>query len=211
MPNTFRCTCSSCAACTYKRKRCQPWYILQNIPEHQYLKTLNSFLFEATTRIENPTKGCTALLASLEQKVEGLQARAENNAPDVIPSAVNLSEPVPGSFLRLLMSEEGVQDILSTNTNLIENGALLTEADLPSFSNRSYDHATLDAVYQAASDDFLSQSSLDDFVTNFAKTTSPDWTALEDIRHDFSDYSSSDLSTILNFDDDDLRILQPFL
>ncbi|KAM7469007.1 hypothetical protein LguiA_007190 [Lonicera macranthoides] len=49
--------------------------ILQNILEHQYLETLNSFLFEATARIENPTKGCTALFASLEQKVEELQAR----------------------------------------------------------------------------------------------------------------------------------------
>ncbi|KAM7461027.1 hypothetical protein LguiA_029148 [Lonicera macranthoides] len=49
--------------------------ILQNISEHQYLETLNSFLFEATARIENPTKGCTALLDSLEQKVEELQAR----------------------------------------------------------------------------------------------------------------------------------------
>ncbi|KAM7518155.1 hypothetical protein LguiB_017117 [Lonicera macranthoides] len=104
MPNTFRCTGSSCAACTYKRKRCQPWceyaqifrnvislqdyrtiftvfrvksvaYILRIIPEHQYLESLNSFLFEATARIENPTKGCTALLTSLEQKVEELQAR----------------------------------------------------------------------------------------------------------------------------------------
>ncbi|KAM7510012.1 hypothetical protein LguiB_008887 [Lonicera macranthoides] len=95
--NTFRCTGSSCAACTYKRKRCQPWCeyaqifrdvisrqdyrtiftvfgvknvadILQHIPEYQYLETLNSFLFEAKARVENPIKGCTALLASLEQK-----------------------------------------------------------------------------------------------------------------------------------------------
>ncbi|KAM7464349.1 hypothetical protein LguiA_032470 [Lonicera macranthoides] len=104
VPNTFRCTGSSCAACTYNRKRCQPWCeyaqifrdvisrqdyrtiftvfgvknvadILQNIPEYQHLETLYSFLFEAKARIENPIKGCTALLASLEQKVEELQER----------------------------------------------------------------------------------------------------------------------------------------
>ncbi|KAM7491621.1 hypothetical protein LguiA_034542 [Lonicera macranthoides] len=97
-------SCSSCAACTYKRKRCQPWCeyaqifrevisrqdyrtiftvfgvknvadILQNIPQYQHLETLNSFLFEAKARIENPIKGCTALLASLEHKVEELQER----------------------------------------------------------------------------------------------------------------------------------------
>ncbi|KAM7494183.1 hypothetical protein LguiB_028792 [Lonicera macranthoides] len=102
--NTFRYTGSSCAACTYNRKRCQPWCeyaqifrdvisrqdyrtiftvfgvknvadILQNIPEYQHLETLYSFLFEAKARIENPIKGCTALLASLEQKVEELQER----------------------------------------------------------------------------------------------------------------------------------------
>ncbi|KAM7460211.1 hypothetical protein LguiB_036405 [Lonicera macranthoides] len=129
---------------------------------------------------------------------------AENNVPNVIPTAVDLSEPISGGFLRLLMSEEGVQNILSTTTNLIENGASLTEVDLPSFPNRSYDQATLDTVYQASSDGFLSQSSLDDFVTDFDRTTGLDWTALGDIRHNFFDYSSSDLSTILNFGADDL-------
>ncbi|KAM7530576.1 hypothetical protein LguiB_033986 [Lonicera macranthoides] len=136
---------------------------------------------------------------------------AENNVPNVIPTVVNLSEPIFGGFLRLLMSKEGVQNILSTSTNLVENGAPLTEVDLPSFPNRSYDQATLDAVYQDASNSFLSQSSLDNFVADFAETTGLDWTASGNIHHDFFDSSSSDLSTILNFDADDLQILQPFL
>ncbi|KAM7482013.1 hypothetical protein LguiB_006596 [Lonicera macranthoides] len=214
VPNTFRCTGSSCAACTYNRKRCQPWCeyapifrdvisrqdyrtiftvfgvknvadILQNIPQYQHLETLYSFLFEAKARIENPIKGCTALLASLEQKVEELQERVtalearseggpscvnplcsfapprgssrfissvENNAADVIPSAVNPPEPVPGDFLRFLMSaEEIAPEIPPPTVNLMESEAFLTEVE----------------------------------------PTSPDWTALGDIRHDFS----SDLTT----------------
>ncbi|KAM7489547.1 hypothetical protein LguiB_027031 [Lonicera macranthoides] len=223
-----------------------------DVPEDQHLEALSSYLLEATARIENPIRGCTTLLASLEQKVEELQARvmalearleggsscvnplcsfsppgsssrfpslAENNVPDVIPTAVNLSDPVSGSFLRLLMSEEGVQDILSTTANLIENGALPTEVDLPSVSNLSYYQAasgayyqaTLDAYHQAASDDFLSQSSQADFVAEFVEPTSLDWTTLGDIGHDFFDYSFSDFSTILNFGADDLQIFQPFL
>ncbi|KAM7493155.1 hypothetical protein LguiB_027764 [Lonicera macranthoides] len=187
---------------------------LQRVPEDRLFEAISSYLLDATARIENPVRGCTALLASFEQKVEELQARVralearlgggsscvnplcsfappggssrffssvENNVPNVIPTAVNLSEPIAGGFLRLLMSEEGVQNILSTSTNLVENGAPLTEVDLPSFPNRSYDQATLDAVYQG------------------------------NIHHDFSDSSSSDLSTILNFGADDLQILQPFL
>ncbi|KAM7486120.1 hypothetical protein LguiA_002129 [Lonicera macranthoides] len=136
---------------------------------------------------------------------------AENNMPAVIPTAMNLPEPALESFLRLLMSvEELAPEIPLPTVNPMENGAFLTEVNLLSFLNPSYDQATLDAVYHAASDGFLSQSSLDDFVADFAETTGPDWTALGDIRHDFSDYSSSDLSTILNFDADDLQILQPF-
>ncbi|KAM7461047.1 hypothetical protein LguiA_029168 [Lonicera macranthoides] len=204
---------------------------LQCVPEDRLFEAISSYLLEATARIENPVRGCTTLLASFEQKVEELQARvtalearlgggsscvnplcsfapsggssrfpslAENNVPNVIPTAVNFLEPISGGFLRLLMSEEGVQNILSTSTNLVENGAPLTEVDLPSFPNRSYDQATLDAVYQGASN-------------NFAETTGLDWTASGNIHQDFSDYSSSDLSTILNFGADDLQILQPFL
>ncbi|KAM7477391.1 hypothetical protein LguiA_025604 [Lonicera macranthoides] len=217
---------------------------LQRVPEDRIFEALSSYLLEATARIENPARGCTALLASFEQKVEELQARVtalearlgggsscvnplcsfappggsssffplvENNVPNVIPTVMDLSEPVPGSFLRLLMSEEGVQNILSTSTNLVENGVLMTEVDLPSFPNRSYDQATLDAVYQGASEGFLSQSSLDDFVADFAEPTGLDWTASGNTHHDFFDSSSSDLSTALNFDADDFQILQPFL
>ncbi|KAM7510233.1 hypothetical protein LguiB_009108 [Lonicera macranthoides] len=184
---------------------------LQRVPEDRLFEAISSYLLEATSRIENPVRGCTALLASFEQKVEELQARVtalearlgggsscvnplcsfappggssrffssvENNVPNVIPTVVNLSEPIAGGFLRLLMSEEG---------------------------------AALDAVYQGASNNFLSQSALDDFVADFAETTGPDWTASGNIRHDFFDSSSSDLSTVLNFDADDLQILQSFL
>ncbi|KAM7484586.1 hypothetical protein LguiA_000595 [Lonicera macranthoides] len=49
--------------------------ILKDIPQHQYLETLYSFLFEAQARVENPSKGCTALIVSLEQKVQELQSR----------------------------------------------------------------------------------------------------------------------------------------
>ncbi|KAM7504442.1 hypothetical protein LguiB_003346 [Lonicera macranthoides] len=219
---------------------------LQDVPEDRRLETFNSYLLEATARIENPIRGCTTLLASLEQKVEELQARvtalearsergfscvnplcsftplggssrfpllAENNMPTIIPTAMNnIPEPAPGSLLRLFMSaEEIAPEIPPPTMNLIENGAFLSEMNLSSFPNPSYDQATLDSVYQAASDDFLSQSSLDGFVADFAETTGPDWTTLGDIRHDFSDYSSSDLSTILNFGADDLQILRPFL
>ncbi|KAM7485996.1 hypothetical protein LguiA_002005 [Lonicera macranthoides] len=224
---------------------CRSFLLADSIDDHDDHDDYNRiYLLEATARIENPVRGCTALLASFEQKVEELQARVtalearlgggsscvnplcsfappgdssrffssvENNVPNVIPTAVNLSEPIAGGFLRLLMSKEGVQNILSTSTNLVENGAPLTEVDLPSFPNRSYDQATLDAVYQGASNSFLSQSALDDFVVDFAETTGLDWTASGNIHHDFSDYSSSDLSTILNFGADDLQILQPFL
>ncbi|KAM7482079.1 hypothetical protein LguiB_006662 [Lonicera macranthoides] len=96
------------------------------------------------------------------------------------------------------MSEEGIQNILSTSTNLVENGAPLTEVNLPSFQNPSYNQATLDFVYQAASKGFLSQSLLDDFVADFAETTGPDWTASGNIRHDFFYSSSSDLSFKVN-------------
>ncbi|KAM7466284.1 hypothetical protein LguiB_013846 [Lonicera macranthoides] len=263
---------SPCVACAHSHKRCPLAYenarifpnmidredyhiiftvfgvrnvasFLQRVPENRLHEALNSYLLEATARIENPVRGCTALLASFEQKVEELQARvtalearlgggpscvnplcsfaplggslrfpssAGNNVPNVIPTAMDLSEPIPGGFLGLLMSEEGVQNILSTTTNLIENGASLTEMNLPSFQNPSYNQATLDSVYQAASEGFLSQSSLDDFVADFAEITGPDWTASGNIHHDFSDYSSSDLNTILNFDADDLQILQLF-
>ncbi|KAM7462087.1 hypothetical protein LguiA_030208 [Lonicera macranthoides] len=211
---------------------------LRRVPEDRLFETISSYLLEATARIENPVRGCTALLASFEQKVEELQARVtalearlgggsscvnplcsfappegssrffspvENNVSNVIPTAVNLSEPIAGGFLRLLTSEDGVQNILSTSTNLVENGAPLTEMDW------SYDQAALDAVYQGASNNFLSQSALDDFVVDFAETTGPDWTASGNIRHDFFDSSSSDLNTVLNFDADDFQILQPFL
>ncbi|KAM7477385.1 hypothetical protein LguiA_025598 [Lonicera macranthoides] len=218
---------------------------LQDVPEDRRLETLNSYLLKATARIENPIRGSTTLLASLEQKVKELQARvtaleaqlekgsscvnplcsfallrsssrfplsAENNMPTVIPTAMNLPEPAPGSFLRLLMSAEEIAlEIPPPIVNLIENGVFLTEVNLPSFKNPSYDQATLDSVYQAASEGFLSQSSLYDFVANFTETTGSNWTALENIRHDFSDYSSSYLSTILNFGADDFQILQPFL
>ncbi|KAM7471198.1 hypothetical protein LguiA_009381 [Lonicera macranthoides] len=211
---------------------------LQRVPEDRLFEAISSYLLEATARIENPVRGCTALLASFEQKVEELQARVtalearlgggsscvnplcsfaplegssrffspvENNVSNVIPTAVNLSKPIAGGFLRLLMSEEGVHNILSTSTNLVENGAPLTEMDW------SYDQAALDAVYQGASNNFLSQSALDDFVVDFAETTGPDWTASGNIRHDFFDSFSSDLSTVLNFDADDFQILQSFL
>ncbi|KAM7528660.1 hypothetical protein LguiB_032070 [Lonicera macranthoides] len=174
---------------------------LQRVPEDRLFEAISSYLLEATARIENPVRGCTALLASFEQKVEELQARVtalearlgggsscvnplcsfappggssrffssvENNVPNVIPTAVNLSKPIAGGFLRLLMSEEGVQNIPSTSTNLVENGAPLTEMDW------SYDQAALDAVYQGASNNFLSQSALDDFVADFAETTGTD-------------------------------------
>ncbi|KAM7517520.1 hypothetical protein LguiB_016482 [Lonicera macranthoides] len=274
MSNTHRFTGPPCVACAYSHKRCPLSYeyakifqnvidrqdyhtiftvfgvrnvasFLQDVPKDRRLETLNSYLLEATARIENPIRGCTILLASLEQKVEELQAwvtalevrlemgsscvnllcsfapprgssrfplSAENNMSTVIPTAMNLLEPAPGSFLRLLMSaEEIAPEIPPPAVNLIENGAFLTEVNLSSLPNPSYDHATLDSIYQAASEGFLSQSSLDDFVADFAETTGLDWTALGDIRHDFFDYSSSDLSTILNFDADDLQILQPFL
>ncbi|KAM7477390.1 hypothetical protein LguiA_025603 [Lonicera macranthoides] len=198
---------------------------LQRVPEDRLFEAISSYLLEATAGIENPVRGCTALLASFEQKVEELQARVtalearlgggsscvnplcsfappegssrffssvENNVPNVIPTAVNLSEPIAGGFLRLLMSEEGVQNLLSTSTNLVENGAPLTEMDW------SYDQAALDAVYQGASNNFLSQSALDDFVVDFAEPTGLDWTASGNIHHDFFDSSSSDLSTIMN-------------
>ncbi|KAM7459656.1 hypothetical protein LguiA_036650 [Lonicera macranthoides] len=194
---------------------------LQDIPEDRRLETLNSYLLEVTARIENPIKGCTILLASLEQKVEELQARVTalearlergSSCVNSLCSFAPLGKPAPESFLRLLMSAEEIAlEIPPLTVNLIENGAFLTEVNLPSFPNPSYDQATLDSVYQAASEGFLSQSSLDDFVADFAKTTGPDWTALGNIRHDFSDYSSFNLSTILNFGADDLQILQPFL
>ncbi|KAM7460172.1 hypothetical protein LguiA_035845 [Lonicera macranthoides] len=241
MSNTHRFTGPPCVACAYSHKRCplsceyakifrnvidcQDYHtiftvfgvrnvasFLQDVPEDRRLEILNSYLLEATARIENPIRGCTTLLASLEQKVEELQARvtalearlergsfcvnplcsfappgsssrfpssAENNMPTVIPTAMNLPELAPGSFLRLLMSAEEIAPEIPPPT--------------------------------AASEGFLSQSSLDDFVEDFAETTGHDWTALGNIRHDFSDYSSSDLSTILNFDADDFQILQPFL
>ncbi|KAM7489855.1 hypothetical protein LguiB_027339 [Lonicera macranthoides] len=272
-PTTNTSTSPPCVACAYSHKRCplsceyakffrnvidrQDYHtiftvfgvrnvasFLQDVPEDQHLEALSSYLLEATARIENPIRGCTTLLAFLEQKVDELQARvtalearlergsscvnplcsfappggssrfpfsAENNMLVVIPIAMNLPEPAPRSFLRLLMSaEEIAPEIPLPTVNPIENEAFLTKVNLPSFLNPSYDQATLDAVYHAASDSLLSQSSLDNFVADFAETTGPDWTALGDIRHDFSDYSSSDLSTILNFGADDIQILQPF-
>ncbi|KAM7519548.1 hypothetical protein LguiB_018510 [Lonicera macranthoides] len=274
MSNTHRFTGPPCVACAYSHKRyplsCEYAKIfrnvidrqdyhtiftvfgvrnvasfLQDLSEDRRLEALNSYLLEATARIENSIRGCTTLLTSLEQKVEELQARVtalearlergsscvnplcsfaplgassrfplsvENSMHTIIPTTMNLPEPAPGNFLRLLMSAEEIgPEIPPPTVNLIENGAFLTEVNLSSFQNPSYDQATLDSVYQAALDGLLSQSSLDDFVANFAETTGPDWTALGNIRHDFSDYSSSDLSTILNFGADDLQILQPFL
>ncbi|KAM7466714.1 hypothetical protein LguiB_014276 [Lonicera macranthoides] len=154
---------------------------LQDVPEDKHLETLNSYLLEATARIENPIRDCTTLLTSLEQKVEELQVRvtalearlekgsscvnplcsfalpggssrfpssAEDNVPAVIPTAMNLPEPAPGSFLRLLLSAEDIApEIPPPTVNLIENGAFLTEVNLPSFSNPFYDQATLDAVH----------------------------------------------------------------
>ncbi|KAM7497016.1 hypothetical protein LguiA_021430 [Lonicera macranthoides] len=186
---------------------------LQRVPEDRLFEAISSYLLEATARIENPVRGCTALLASFEQKVEELQARVtalEARLGRGLPVLTRyahllLLEVLRGGFLRLLMSEEGVQNILSTSTNLVENGAPLTEMDW------SYDQAALDAVYQGGSNNFLSQSALDDFVVDFAETTGPDWTASGNIRHDFFDSSSSDLNTVLNFDADDFQILQPFL
>ncbi|KAM7514298.1 hypothetical protein LguiA_003881 [Lonicera macranthoides] len=182
---------------------------LQRVPEDRLFEAISSYLLEATARIENPVRGCTALLASFEQKVEELQARVTALEARLGggSSCVNplCSFAPPGGSSRFFSSEEGVQNILSTSTNLVENGAPLTEMDW------SYDQAALDAVYQGASNSFLSQSALDDFVVDFAETTGPDWTASGNIRHDFFDSSSSDLSTVLNFDADDFQILQPFL
>ncbi|KAM7477431.1 hypothetical protein LguiA_025644 [Lonicera macranthoides] len=172
-----------------------------HVSEDQHLETLNSYLLEVTVRIENPTKGCTTLLTSLEQKGEELKARVtaleaqleggsssvnqlcsftspggsskflsseENNAPNVILTAVNLPEPVPESFLRLLMSEEGVQDILSTIANLIENGALPTEVDLSLFPNLSYYQAASDAITML-SRTFITRPARTIFYLNFQK------------------------------------------
>ncbi|KAM7487234.1 hypothetical protein LguiB_024718 [Lonicera macranthoides] len=48
---------------------------LQRVPEDRLFEAISSYLLEATARIENPVRGCTALLVSFEQKVEELQAR----------------------------------------------------------------------------------------------------------------------------------------
>ncbi|KAM7492132.1 hypothetical protein LguiA_035053 [Lonicera macranthoides] len=230
VPNTFRCTGSSCAACTYNRKRCQPWCeyapifrdvisrqdyrtiftvfgvknvadILQNIPQYQHLETLYSFLFEAKARIENPIKGCTALLASLEQKVEELQERvtALEARSEGGPSCVNplYSFAPPRGSSRFLSSVEN---------NMA--GVIPSAVNPDDFLSSSVENNTAGVIPSAVNPDgFLSQSSQANFLTEVAEPTSPDWTALGDIRHDFS----SDLSTILNFDADGLPIFQPFL
>ena len=49
--------------------------ILQNVPEHQYLETLHSILFETKTRIKNPVGGCIVRIVSLEQKLKELQSQ----------------------------------------------------------------------------------------------------------------------------------------
>ncbi|KAM7514550.1 hypothetical protein LguiA_004133 [Lonicera macranthoides] len=145
---------------------------LQRVPEDRLFEVISSYLLEVTARIENPVRGCTALLASFEQKVEELQARVTalearlgggsscvNPLCSFAPPGGYLGRRLPGCFEQF----------------------------------------------------FLSQTALDDFVVDFAETTGPDWTASGNIRHDFFDSSSSDLSTVLNFDADDFQILQPFL
>ncbi|KAM7481679.1 hypothetical protein LguiB_006262 [Lonicera macranthoides] len=275
MSNTHRFTGPPCAVCAYNHRRCPPSCeyakicrnvidcqdyhtiftifgvrniasFLQDVPEDQYLEALNSYLLEATARVENPTKGCTTLLTSLEQKVEELQAwvtalearlegesscvnplcsfapfgsfstllsSAENVAPDIVLTAANLpghevlsseadllAYPYSGGFLGLLTSvEDGAPDIPQTTVNLPENGALLDLPTYPTLSN-----------YQAVLADFSLQPPQVGSIAKVVELSSPDWTALVDLRKKF-DHPSFDLNYLLNFSADELWILRPFL
>ncbi|KAM7499375.1 hypothetical protein LguiA_023789 [Lonicera macranthoides] len=98
MPNTFRCTGSSCAACTYKRKKSQ-------------------------ARVENPSKGCTALIVSLEQKVQELQSRV--TALEALQSRVTTLEARLGESSSANQSFSFAPPISSTGLlSLAENEKL---------------------------------------------------------------------------------------
>ncbi|KAM7492841.1 hypothetical protein LguiA_035762 [Lonicera macranthoides] len=262
MSNTVRSRGTPCAACAYFRRACPPFCdtakffprkltrqdyytifsvfrvknvvsILKHVPDYKHLKTLTSFLFEARAMIDNPVGDCTALLTSLQQKLEALQSRvtalearlgggyssanpslvlpplgsssrflssADNFAPEVVPTTMNLLQPgvLPinedllgypcseGLFRLLMSTENTASNILPTTMNRSEHRAF------PTFPNMS--------DYQARLEGFSRGSSHLGSIAEVARSSNPNRTVL---GYNSFDYLSSDLSAILNFGTDD--------
>ncbi|KAM7467841.1 hypothetical protein LguiB_015403 [Lonicera macranthoides] len=133
-------------------------------------------------------------LEALPSRVTVLEARLEREYSSANPT-LSFTPPESSSrgLLRLLMStEEAALDILPTTGNLSER--------MTSLANPTN--------YQAVLEGFSGGSSQVGYVAEVARLTSPDWMFS---GYNPFDYSSSDLSTILNFGADDLQILSPFL
>ncbi|KAM7466569.1 hypothetical protein LguiB_014131 [Lonicera macranthoides] len=125
---------------------------------------------------------------------------ANNIAPEVVPTIVNLPQPgvlpinedllgypCSESLFRLLMSTENTaSNILPTTMNLSQHRAF------PTYPNMS--------DYQARLEGFSGGSSQVGSVAEVARSSNPNWIVL---GYNSFDYSSSDLSAILNFGTDD--------
>ncbi|KAL3653460.1 LOB domain-containing protein 21 [Castilleja foliolosa] len=124
---------SSCAACKFLKRRCTPnclfapyfradepnkfakvhkvfgasnvSKILNEVPEDQREDTVNSLVYEAEVRLQDPVYGCIGAIASLQHKMVELQH-------DLILARARLAtyiEQMPGSFMddRLNMAPFG--------------------------------------------------------------------------------------------------------
>ncbi|KAM7522126.1 hypothetical protein LguiA_012028 [Lonicera macranthoides] len=112
--------------------------ILQRVPDYKYLETLTSFLFEARARVDNHIGGSP--LGSSSRFLSS----ANNIAPEVVSTTVNLSQPevLPNNgdllgypcsegLFRLLMStENAASNILPTTMNLSDHRAFSTYSNM---------------------------------------------------------------------------------
>ncbi|KAM7474705.1 hypothetical protein LguiB_021948 [Lonicera macranthoides] len=206
---------------------------LQNMTYSSKMKVKIHVQGDCLSRVDNLIGGCTTLIISLQQKLEALQSwvitlearlgggysnanpslflaplgsssrflsSADNIAPEVVPTTVNLPQPrVPpingdlsgypcseGLFWLLMSIENVASNILPTTMNLSEHRAF------PIYLNIS--------DYQARLEGFSGGSSQVGSVAEVAGSSNPNWIVL---GYNSFDYSSSDLSVILNFGTDD--------
>ena len=190
--------------------------IFQCVPGDQYLQTPHLLFYEANARIKDPVGGCFARMASFEQRLEELQtwvvaleARLKGGSTSANPS----SPPTPPeSFLNLLMSvslpKESSFEVLPTEVDPPEYGNLLIQTTLPIYSTLSDYQVALDVLQNCPSQSSQVGTSQVGIAVETIDLLSPDWV---DLEHNFSNCSSFDLDVILNFNVDDLRILQYFL
>eukprot|EP01018_Ginkgo_biloba_P024357 Gb_16914 [translate_table: standard] len=103
---------SACAACKFQRKKCSencvlaPYFpsddlhkfatahrifgtnniikTLQDLPTDQRGNAVNSMVYEATARLQDPVYGCAGVISKLQKKVSGLQSELEGAQAELL-------------------------------------------------------------------------------------------------------------------------------